>query len=154
MLRGLQLRVRNRRLGRQRYTLFSSVDSSAFAQSMLGCTFILLILFMMYAPAHHGWVVDRYISHHARPMPRALREDAMSVMLSRDGTIYFGNAKVASEDLAERIRQRLERGARHKVFLIVDQGTRFGDLSVVLDQVRHAGIWDIAFLAEFPVMHR
>jgi hypothetical protein len=25
---------------------------------------------------------------------------------------------------------------------------------VVLDEVRHAGIWDIAFLAEFPVMHR
>jgi len=87
-------------------------------------------------------------------MPAALREDAMSVMLSRDGAIYFGNAKVASEDLAEQIRQRLERGAQHKVFLIVDQRTRFGDLFVVLDEVRHAGIWDIAFLAEFPVMHQ
>jgi biopolymer transport protein ExbD len=87
-------------------------------------------------------------------MPRALRDDAMRVMLSRDGTIYFGNAKVASEDLADQIRQHLGRGAERKVFLIVDQRTRFGDLSVVLDEVRHAGIWDIAFLAEFPVMHR
>jgi hypothetical protein len=32
---------------------------------------------------------------------------------------------------------------------MVDQRSRFGDLSVVLDEVRHAGIWDIAFLAEF-----
>jgi biopolymer transport protein ExbD len=154
MLRRSQPRVRNRRLGRQRYTLFSSVDSSAFAQSMFGCTFVLLIFFMMNAPAHHGWVFDRYISHHARPIAAALRDDAMRVMLSRDGTIYFGNAKVASEDLAEQIRQRLERGAEHKVFLIVDQRARFGDLSVVLDEVRHVGIWDIAFLAEFPVMHQ
>jgi hypothetical protein len=32
---------------------------------------------------------------------------------------------------------------------MVDQRSRFGDLTVVLDEVRHAGIWDIAFLAEF-----
>jgi biopolymer transport protein ExbD len=82
-------------------------------------------------------------------MPRALRDDAMRVMLSRDGTIYFGNAKVTSGDLAEQIRQHLERGAEHKAFLIVDQRSRFGDLSVVLDEVRHAGICNIAFLAEF-----
>ena len=106
----------------------------------------------MYAPAHHGLVFDRYISQPARPMPAALRDDAVRVMLSRDGAIYFGNAKVTSEDLAEQIRQRLERGAEHTVFLIVDQSIRFGDLSVVLDEVRHAGIWDIVFLAEFPVM--
>jgi biopolymer transport protein ExbD len=150
----LQLRVRNRRSGRQRYTLFSSVNSSAFSQSMLVCAFVLLILFMMYAPAHHGLLFDRYISHHARPMPAALRDDALRVMLSRDGTIYLGNAKVAGEDLADEIRQRLESGAEHKVFLIVDQRARFGDLSVVLDQARQAGIWDIAFLAESPVMHK
>jgi len=149
MLQRLQLRVRNRRLGRQRYTFFSGVNSSAFGQSMLGCVFILLILFMMYAPSHHGLVLDGYISHHARPMPRALRDDAMRVMLSRDGTIYLGNAKVTSGDLAEQIRQHLGRGAEHKVFLIVDQRSRFGDLSVVLGEVRHAGIWNIAFLAEF-----
>jgi biopolymer transport protein ExbD len=87
-------------------------------------------------------------------MPAALRDDAMRVMLSRDGTMYFGNAKVTSEDLAEQIRQHLESGAQHKVFLIVDQRARFGDLSVVLDKVRQSGISDIALLAEFPVMHR
>jgi biopolymer transport protein TolR len=154
MLRRLQLRVRNRRLGRKRYTVLSSVNSSVFAQSMLGCALVLLIVFMMYAPSHHGLAFDRYISHHLTSMPAAIREDAMRVMLSRDGTIYFGNAKVTSEDLAEQIRQRLESGAQHKVFLILDQRAKFGDLSVVLDEVRHAGIWDIAFLAEFPVMHK
>ncbi len=152
MLERLQLRVRNRRMGRKRYTLFSSVNSPVFAQSMLGCALVLLIVFMMYAPSHHGLPFGRYISHHATPMPAALRDDAMRVMLSRDGTIYFGNAKVTSEDLADQIRRRLQNGAQHKVFLIVDQRARFGDLSVVLDEARHAGIWDIAFLAEFPLM--
>jgi biopolymer transport protein ExbD len=109
---------------------------------------------MMYAPSHHGLVFDRYISRHGTSMPAAIRDDAMRVMLGRDGTIYFGNAKVRNEDLAEQIRQRLASGAQRKVFLVVDQRARFKDLSVVLDEVRHAGIWDIAFLADFPAMHK
>jgi biopolymer transport protein ExbD len=121
---------------------------------MLGCVLVLLIVFMMYAPFHHGLVFDRYISHHLTSMPAAIRDDAMRVMLSRDGTTYFGNAKVTRADLAEQIWQRLENGAQHKVFLIVDQRARFGDLSVVLDEVRRARICDIAFLAEFPVIHK
>jgi biopolymer transport protein ExbD len=154
MLPGLQLRARNRRLGRKRYVLFSSVNSSAFAPPILGCVLLLLVVLMMYAPAHHGLAFDRYTFHHAIPMPEALRDEAMRVMLSRDGTIYFRNSKVTSGDLAERIRQRLESGAQHKVFLIVDQRARFEDLSVVLNEARRAGIWDIAFLAEFPVTHK
>ena len=154
MLSRLQLRVRNRRLGSRRSTFFSSVNSSLFAQSMLGCELVLLIVFMMYAPSHDGMAIDRYISHSATPMPAALRGNAMVVMVTRDGTIYFGNARVAAEDLAGQIRQRLQSSSQRKVFFVVDQRAQFGDLAIALDEVRHAGIQDIAFLAEFPVMHR
>jgi biopolymer transport protein ExbD len=154
MLSRLQLRVRNRRLGNNRTSLVSSVGSSAFSQSALGCMLVLLFVFMTYAPSGHGLIFDPYISHHATPMPAALREDAMRVIVTRDGSIYFGNAKVAIGDLEEQIRLRLKCGAQHKVFLNVDQRAQFGDLVIVMDELRHVGIWDIAFLAELPVMHR
>jgi biopolymer transport protein ExbD len=154
MLSHLELRVRNRRLVNNRNALFSSVNSSAFLQSALGCALVLLLVAMMSDPPHHGTLVDRYLSPHATPMPAALRDDAVEVVVGRDGAIYFGGTRVASEDLAEEIRQRLQSGAQHKVFLTVDQRARFGDLAIVLDEVRHAGVRDIAFLAEFPVMHR
>jgi len=150
----LQRRVRNRRLGSKRYGFFCNLNSSVFLQSMLGCVLVLLIVFMMYVPPYHGVEMDRYISHSARPMPAALRDDAMRVMVTRDGTVYFGNARVAGEDLAGQIRVRLQSGAQRKVFFLVDQNAQFGDLAIALDEVRHAEIWDIAFLAEFPVMHR
>lgn len=150
----LQRRVRNRRLGSKRYGLFCNLNSSPFSQAMLGCVLILLIAYMTNAPSHHGQVVDRYISRTAIPMPEALREDAMKVVVTRDGSIYFGNTKIASEELTEQIQQHLFGGAQHKFYLVVDQRAKFADLSIVLDEVRHAGIWDIAFLAEFPVMHR
>ena len=150
----LQRRVRSRRMGSKCYGLFCNLNSSAFSQSMLGCVLILLIVFMTNTHSHHGLVVDRYISRGATPMPEALREDAMRVVVTRDGSIYFGNTKIAGEDLAGQIRLRLQSGAQHKVFFVVDQRAPFGDLAVALDEVRHTGIWDIAFLAEFPVMHR
>jgi biopolymer transport protein ExbD len=150
----LQRRVRNRRLGSNRYGLFCNLNSSAFSQSMLGSVLILLIVYMTNAPSHHGLVVDRYMSHNATSMPAALREDAMKVVVTRDGSIYFGNTKIAGEDLARQIRLRLQSGAQRKVYFVVDQWAQFGDLAFALDEVRHAGLWDIAFLAEFPAMHR
>jgi biopolymer transport protein ExbD len=154
MLSPLQQRVRNRRLGSRRYTLFSSLDSSAFAQVTLGCVLVLLIVFMMYAPQHGNYVFDPYTTRHATLMPDALRDNALRVIVTRDGSVYFGNGRIALEDLAEQVRQRLRGGAQNKIFLVVDQRARFGDFSPVLDEVRHAGIRNIAFLAENPVMHR
>jgi biopolymer transport protein ExbD len=150
----LQRRVRNRRSGSRRPALFSSLDSSAFAQPMIGCVVVLLIVSMVSVPSGHGWLFDRYVSRHATPMPGALREDAMRVVVTRDGTVYFGNTRIAIAQLAEQIRQRVQSGAQHRVFFSVDQRAQFGDLAIALDEVRHAGIWDITFLAESPVPHR
>jgi biopolymer transport protein ExbD len=130
--------------------LRSSANSSAFSQSALGCTLVLLLVAMMSDLPRHGTLVDRCLSRRATPMPAALRDDAVKGMVAWDGAIYFGGAKVASEDLAEQIRQRLHRGAQHRVFLTVDQRARCGDLAIVLDEVRRAGVRDIAFLAEIP----
>jgi biopolymer transport protein ExbD len=151
----LQRRVCNRRLGSKRYGLFCNLNSVALSQSMLGCVLTLLVVYMTFAPpSHYGMVVDRYISRTATPMTAALREDAMKVVVTRDGSIYFGNTKIAGEDLSRQIRLRLQSGAQRKVYFVVDQRAQFGDLASALDEVRHAGIWDIAFLAEFPMMHR
>jgi biopolymer transport protein ExbD len=114
----------------------------------------LLIVEMMSPQPHHGIPFDRYIAHNATPMAAALRDDAVKIMLSRDGTIFFGWTKVTSEDLPEQIRQRMRISAPRKVFLVVDQRAKYGDVSVVLDDVRRAGIWDVAFLTELRVMHK
>jgi len=150
----LQRRVRNRRLGNRRPALFSSLNSPAFTHSALGCVLLFLIIAMISNPPHHGMAFDRYVSHNATPVPAALRDDAMRVLLTRDGSIYFGNHRVASEDLPEQIRQRLQSGAQHRVFLLVDQRARFRDLSIVLDELRYARIWDVTFLTESTVIHK
>lgn len=121
---------------------------------MLGVTLCLLITLMMDTTPHHGNYLDQYRSRNATPMPAALREEALRVMLTRDGTVYFGNSRVANEDLPNLIRQRMQNGAPRKVFLAVDSRARYMDLSAVLDDVRYAGISDVVLLAESIVTHR
>lgn len=124
---------------------------------MLAVVLILLINSMLVTGVrygHHSLPIDRYVSRNARPMPQALREDAMQLFVTRDGTLYFRNAKVSQPDLPGAIRQSLQSGSPLKVFLAVDSRAKYGDVSQALDQVRKAGIWDIAFLTEVPYIHR
>ena len=154
MLSRLQLRVRNRRLGSRHYALFAGINSSAFSQTILGCAIVLLIVEMMSSQPHHGLLFDQYASRNAVAMPAALRDDALRVMLTRDGTIYFGNVKTRSKDLPQQIRKRMQNTAQRKVFLVVDKRAKYWDVSTILDDVREAGIGDIAFLTERPFIHK
>jgi len=145
----LECRVRSRRLGSGRYALFSKLHPSVLSQSMLSCVVVLLLVEMVSHPQVHQSVpFDRYISRNAIAMPAALRDDAIKVMLARDGVIYFGGTKVAGEDLPKHLRQHLSSNSPRKTFLVVDQRAKFGDVSVVLDDVRRASAWDVAFLTE------
>ena len=78
---------------------------------MLGLVLCLLITFMMDTKPHHGTYIDQYRSRNATPMPAALREDALRIMLTRDGSTYFGNSKVANEDVPDQLRQRIKNGS-------------------------------------------
>jgi biopolymer transport protein ExbD len=121
---------------------------------MLGLMLCLLVTFMMDATPRRGFYTDRYRSPHATPMPAALREDAMRITLTRDGSTYFGNSKTALEDLADQIRERVKTGAPAKIYLVVDTRARYGDVSTLLDEIRRAGIFNVAFLAELPILHK
>lgn len=148
MLSRIQLRVRNRRLGSRRYALFSNLNPALFAQSMLGCVVVLLIVEMMSPQPHHGIPFDKYIARNTASMPAAVRDDAIKVSVARDGAIYLGGTKIAGSDLPQQLRQRAEGSAQHKIFLVVDQRAKFADVSVVLDDLQRAGLWDVAFLTE------
>jgi biopolymer transport protein ExbD len=121
---------------------------------MLACVLVLLLISMMANPPHHGLAIDLYRSRNGTPMLLALRDDAMRLTLTRDGTIYFRNTRAASADLPDLIRQRVQDGSPRKMFFVVDARAKYRDVSIALDEVRQAGIWDIAFLAEAPIIHR
>lgn len=85
---------------------------------------------------------------HSVSMPGANREDALIVVIMRDGSIYFGNGRTSSGRLAAQIRERLGRGAEKKVYIRAEGRVYYRTVREVLQAVRSAGLEKVAFLVE------
>ena len=121
---------------------------------MWGFVSILLVLLFMFLAGttnvHHWSPVDRAQAYHSSPMPGAMREDAMHIYVTRDGNVFFGSFHVVPEDLPNFIREGVRNGAEKKIYLSVDARAKYGSAKAVLDQIRVAGIENVAFLTEKP----
>jgi len=132
---------------RRSVKLFTRVDTTAFASILVIVILIILVFAWMSSNRHHAVSVD--LPHVSRPasMPGALREDAMQITILRDGQVYFGNDRIWSDDLAQKIQNRLkDREVERKVYLVADTRAQWGVVKAALDQVRSTGIIRVAFL--------
>ena len=81
-------------------------------------------------------------------MQNALRDDAVKIYLTKDGSIYLCNQRVSAEGLSQQIRDSFASGAERRVYLAVDARARYWEVGTVLDEVRAAGIDHVGLLAE------
>lgn len=122
------------------------IELSGLASLMI----FFLVLFMMPAslPRRHFGNVDLAPVDGSKAMPGALKEDALQVAVTRDGTIYLNESRVRMGNLAPLLRQGVREGSERKVYLRADARARYADVKVVLDQIRLAGIENVALITE------
>ena len=77
-------------------------------------------------------------------LPGALHEAPLRVMATRDGHFYLGNQGVASEKLPGRIGGGIGGGSEKGAYILADARGKYGDVKMVLDQIRPAE--DVSFL--------
>jgi biopolymer transport protein ExbD len=130
---------------RRKNELLCRIDMWGFVSIMLALLFIFLPIT---TDTHRSVPVDRPHAYHSASMPGALKEDALRVMVTRDGKIYFREHHIALEDLPNEIREGLQSGAESKVYVAVDARAKYGDVPAVLDKIRLAGVEKVAFLTE------
>ena len=117
---------------------------------ILGAAIIILMVVMIAEgmTPRHGYVVDLALTSSAIAEPKAARENAMTVMVVKDGAVYFRNIKISPDELPAQIREAVRGGAEKRVYLKVDARTRYGDVKAVEDRIDEAGIRDVTFLVE------
>lgn len=121
------------------------IDPSGSAGIML----FFLALFMIPVSGGHGGIgIDLAATTHPTPQPGALKEDSLDIVLTRDGSIYFRYTKVRLSALAGQIRMSVLQGSDRKACLRADARANYGDVKVVLDQIRAVGIQDVALIVE------
>ena len=124
----------------------NGIDVWAF----LSIEIVLLIIFMTYVPPnpYHRATIDLAAVDHARPMPGAIREDALLVTVTRDGNVFLGTQQIHPADLPPAIRNSVLSGAEQKVYLRVDARAKYSDAVLVIDKVREAGIENIGIITD------
>ncbi len=127
----------------------NGIHSRIDAYPLVGSAVTLLVILIVSPPVvTRGFIVDLPQTWSANPMPSAVREDVLSVEVTRDGKIYFRNIAILAEELPGKIREGLKNGAEKKVYLRADARARYGDVKQALIEIRQAGIENVCFLTE------
>jgi biopolymer transport protein TolR len=125
------------------------VNSNINVTPMVDVMLVLLIIFMVITPMlQHGVSVDMAKVNNPQSMPDADKEDALLVVVMRDGTVYFGNDKLPVDQLTGKVRDRLTNRVDKRVFVRADARARFGSVVEVVDNVRAAGVDQLGLLTE------
>jgi biopolymer transport protein TolR len=130
--------------------VFSDFNTVQFAGVMGMVVFVMLLSFMTVPTGHHGGIsTDLAKVDHPVSMPSADREDAMTVVVTRDGRLFFRSDQITSDMLPEKIANHLkDPSVERKVYIKADARARWGAVKLALDGVRAAGILRIAILTD------
>jgi biopolymer transport protein TolR len=125
------------------------VNSNINVTPMVDVMLVLLIIFMVITPMlQKGVSVDMAKVNNPSPMPDADKDDALLVVIMRDGQIYFGTDRVTLDDLTNKVKDRLANKVDKTVFIRADMRTKYGNVVDVVDNVRSAGVDDVGLLTE------
>ncbi|MGH9406974.1 MAG: ExbD/TolR family protein [Terriglobia bacterium] len=110
---------------------------------------VLLIIFMVITPMlQHDVTVTMVKSKNAVEMDAANKTDAAVIAITRDGTIYFHKDRITENDVTSRVKDELATSTDKTVFLRCDVRAKYGEVESVVDDIRNAGVEDLAFLTQ------
>jgi biopolymer transport protein ExbD/biopolymer transport protein TolR len=125
------------------------VNSDINITPMCDVMLVLLIIFMVVTPMlQKGVSVDLAKTNNPSEMPDADKEDALLVAITRDGKIFFGSDQTTTDQLSTQVKDRLAAKTDKHVFIKADARTKYGNVVDVVDEVRSAGVDQVALLTE------
>jgi biopolymer transport protein ExbD/biopolymer transport protein TolR len=95
-----------------------------------------------------GASVDMAKVNNPTSMPDADKEDALLVVVMRDGQIYFGTDRIKVDELTDKVKDRLADKPDKRIFIRADLRAKYGAVVDVVDNVRAAGVDDVGLLTE------
>jgi biopolymer transport protein ExbD/biopolymer transport protein TolR len=125
------------------------VNSDINVTPMVDVMLVLLIIFMVVTPMLNNKVnVDLAKTMSAVPLPDADKDDAVKVSIVRDGRVYLGANQISLADLGPKAQALLENKPNKTVFIRADARARYGVVMDAIDNLRTAGVDQVAFLTE------
>jgi len=112
---------------------------------------VLLIIFMVTAPMiQRGIDVNLPVARRAATVEGERLFVTVPSSYKNDGVIYIGQERVTGSTLAARLRERLQAVTDKQVYLQSDGAVNVQELMKVIDQLKDAGVSQVAIVAKAP----
>ena len=118
---------------------------------MVDVMLVLLIIFMVITPMlSKGVNVDLVKTHHPVKMQEADKEDAILVVVTRDGTVFLspGNERIQPDQLPGKVKDLQANRTDKTVYIKADARARFEGITTVIDDLREAGVDQLGLWTE------
>jgi biopolymer transport protein TolR len=127
----------------------AKVNSNINVTPMVDVMLVLLIIFMVITPMlQKGIPVDLAKVNNPDTMKDADKEDALTVAVTRDGRVYFGNDPIEPDQLTNKIKDRIASRTDKIVYLRADARAKYKWVVEVVDNVRAAGVDELGLLTD------
>lgn len=127
----------------------AKVNSNINVTPMVDVMLVLLIIFMVITPMlQKGVTVDLAKVNNPEQMPDADKEDALIVAIMRNGDVFFGNDRIAPDQLTNKVKDRIASRVNKIVYVRADARAKYKAVVEVVDNVRSAGVDDLGLLTE------
>ena len=139
--------VSRRGRGRRVATTLSEINVVPLVDVML----VLLIIFMVTAPMiQRGIDVNLPVARRAATVEGERLFVTVPASYRTDGVLYIGQERVTAGTLAGRLRERLQTATDKQVYLQSDGAVNVQELMKVIDQLKDAGVSQVAIVAKAP----
>lgn len=125
------------------------VNSDINVTPMVDVMLVLLIIFMVITPMlQHGHSVELAKTNNPEQMPDADKEDAILIAITRDNKVFLGNDLVPADQLADKVRDRLQNKVDKRIYVKADARAKYGTVVTVVDNVRSDGVDQLGLLTD------
>ena len=127
----------------------AKVNSNINVTPMVDVMLVLLIIFMVITPMlQKGQSVNMVKAANPMDMPDADREDALIVVVTKDGKVFFDTSQISPEQLTDKVKDRVANRTDKRVYVRADARAKYKAVVDVVDNVRSAGVDQLGLLTE------
>ena len=127
----------------------SGVTSDINVTPMADIMLVLLIIFMITTPLlQQGVFVNKAKAKNAQEAPEVEGEDATTITVTRDQSIYVNSELVSEDALIERLIERVALAPDKPLFVKSDVAAPFGTVVGIINNAREVGVERIGLLVD------
>ncbi|MGW8206070.1 MAG: ExbD/TolR family protein [Hyphomicrobiaceae bacterium] len=133
-----------RRRGRRgKRPVMSEINVTPMVDVML----VLLIIFMVAAPLLQVGVPVELPESKGRQLA-AKKQDPLVITVQSNGDVYIGEAKVALDEIAAKLKGIAKNGYDDTIFVKGDKGANYGNVLKVMGRIVEGGFTKVSFVSE------